>query len=109
MNGWLHYGEPMHRLREFGATIKELDLIDEAALSSEQMRVVVSYLLASGNARDFPHPDEDWPSFVAAVSRAISEQAEIFDPILKKHTPWVNLKKLSSMYGQSSSGVCSVS
>ena len=38
MNPWLTYGESLHRLREFGVTAKEMDLIDEAKLSGEQMR-----------------------------------------------------------------------
>ena len=57
-NKWLMYGEPLHRLREFGAAIKEMDLIDEAPLSSEQMAVIVCHLTGSGNMRDLPHPDE---------------------------------------------------
>lgn len=38
-NPWLTYGEPIQRLREFGIAIKELDLLDEAALSPEQLRL----------------------------------------------------------------------
>jgi len=37
-NSWLTYGEPLHRLREFGLTIKEFDLLDEIKLSPEQFR-----------------------------------------------------------------------
>ncbi len=44
MNGWLTYGEPLHRMREFGASMKELDIIDESTLSSDQMRTVCAYL-----------------------------------------------------------------
>ena len=53
VNPWLHYGEPLHRLREFGAAIKEMDLIDEAPLSSEQMCAIVVHLTGSGNVRDW--------------------------------------------------------
>jgi hypothetical protein len=44
LNNWLTYGLPMHRLREFGVTVKELDMIDEARLSSEQMRNLCALL-----------------------------------------------------------------
>lgn len=47
VNGWLTYGEPIHRLREFGASMKELDIIDESTLSADQMRVMCSYLYVS--------------------------------------------------------------
>ena len=43
-NAWMTYGEPVHKLREFGASMKELDIIDESTLSSEQMRVMCAYL-----------------------------------------------------------------
>jgi hypothetical protein len=43
-NDWLVYTEPLHRLREWGVNLKELDLIDEARLSPEQMRVVCGLL-----------------------------------------------------------------
>jgi hypothetical protein len=44
MNSWLTYGEPLHRLREFGITVKELDLIDEAALTMEQMKAFCAFM-----------------------------------------------------------------
>jgi hypothetical protein len=43
-NPWLVYGEPLHRLREWGVSIKEFDLLDESKLSSEEMRAVCAYL-----------------------------------------------------------------
>lgn len=43
-NPWLVYGEPLHRLREWGITLKEFDLLDEAKLSSEQMRAIIAYM-----------------------------------------------------------------
>ena len=43
-NQWLTYGMPLHRLREFGVTAKEIDMIDETRLSSEQMRSLCAFL-----------------------------------------------------------------
>lgn len=37
-NPWLTYGEPLHRMREFGIPIKELDMLDSNLLSLEQLR-----------------------------------------------------------------------
>lgn len=39
-NPWLNYGEPLHRLREWGVDMKEIDLLDEALLSADQMKAV---------------------------------------------------------------------
>jgi hypothetical protein len=43
-NPWLTYGEPIQRLREFGIAVKELDLLDEAQLSLDQIRVAAKVL-----------------------------------------------------------------
>lgn len=43
-NPWLNYGEPLHRMREFGVHCKEMDLLDEAKLSLEQIRLFCSLL-----------------------------------------------------------------
>ena len=37
VNKWLTYAEPIHRMREFGISLKEFDLLDEKALHMEQM------------------------------------------------------------------------
>lgn len=41
LNSWLTYGEPLHRMREFGVAVKEFDLLDEARLTKEQLRGTV--------------------------------------------------------------------
>lgn len=43
-NPWLTYCEPIHRLREFGIPIKEIDLLDSNLLSLEQLRKVCSIM-----------------------------------------------------------------
>ena len=50
-NQWLTYGEPLQRLREFGVTVKEIDLMDEICLSPEQTRVVCALLLNLASPR----------------------------------------------------------
>lgn len=40
VNPWLTYGEPLHRMREFGMTTKELDLLDEQKLSIEGFKKI---------------------------------------------------------------------
>jgi hypothetical protein len=41
-NDWLTYGEPLHRMREFGIYLKDFDLIDERTLTSDQMHKLVA-------------------------------------------------------------------
>jgi hypothetical protein len=44
INPWLVYGEPLHRLREFGIPVKEIDLLDEAKLTLDQARNVAALM-----------------------------------------------------------------
>jgi hypothetical protein len=43
-NPWLAYGEPLHRIREFGIPVKEIDLLDEASLTLDQVRAFCSFM-----------------------------------------------------------------
>ena len=98
-NKWLTYGEPLHRVREFGASMKELDIIDESALSSEQMRVICGYLFLGGNVDQLPHPGADWNVFFNKIKLLCAREPEVFCPTEKKLRPWVNLMELQKAYG----------
>ena len=43
-NGWLTHGEPLQRLREFGSSSSELDMLDEQTAGLEQIRVICEYM-----------------------------------------------------------------
>ena len=101
-NPWLTYGEPLHRLREFGLPIKEIDLLDEQALSSEQMRVVVAAILG-GRPDDYPHPSIDFPAFRLAVDAALRGTPSTWCPFNKTAKPWINSSQLSTKYNSDNS------
>ena len=44
VNNWFTYGEPLHLLRQFGVSIKELDMLDEKALTIDQIRDVCAIM-----------------------------------------------------------------
>ena len=124
VNGWFTYGEPLHRMREFGSVLKEFDLIDESLLSSEHMRSICSYILGDpsnientyinyliilrllsyatgdGVARNFPCPDTNFEMFCQAVRRGTAQDGvgTVFDPISGNRQPWIDLRKVCSMY-----------
>ena len=52
-NSWLTYSEPFHRLREFGISLKEMDMLDEVPLSLEQIALICSIMLAQVQLLDF--------------------------------------------------------
>ncbi len=119
VNPWLTYTDSLHKMREFGAAIKEMDLIDESKLSSEQMRVMVATLLFDGMKRNVPHPDEDWNRFSSAVSKKMKEEKRlVFDISTKQLKPIIDMKRLTEVYheklpgkraGMDSSAVCAIS
>lgn len=41
---WFTYGEPIHRLREFGTPLKEIDKLDETKLSMDEMRALCAFM-----------------------------------------------------------------
>ena len=43
-NKWLNYAEPLHRLREFGITAKQIDMLDEVTLNRDQLHGFCAYL-----------------------------------------------------------------
>jgi hypothetical protein len=77
--------------------MKEMDIIDEDMLSSEQMSVIVSHLCCHG--KRLTHPDEDWNEFITQVKNGLKEHSLIWDPIEQQLLPWVNIKALEKAYG----------
>ena len=104
-NPWLTYPEYLHKWREFGTPSKELDLLDESALSSEQMRVVVCNLLFEGRKQSVPNPDEDWTGFIGEVKNRMKIEGtsnKVLDMVSKRRCDVIKLEKLKQMYSQNS-------
>mmetsp|Transcript_10091 Transcript_10091/g.10913 ORF Transcript_10091/g.10913 Transcript_10091/m.10913 type:complete len:100 (-) Transcript_10091:311-610(-) len=85
-------------MREFGASMKELDIIDESTLSSDQMRTVCAYLLAGGDIGAIPHPGVEWKNFVGKLRELTSREPKVFCPIAQTMKPWVDIKQLNKFY-----------
>eukprot|EP01039_Chlorochromonas_danica_P005675 gene5675-6258_t len=92
-NPWLTYGEPLHRLREFGIPIKELDLLDEAKLSLDQIRNFVSVLFG-GKADDYPHPEVNRRAFLQAVEQEARRLPMVWSPISRSPKLWVDARRM---------------
>lgn len=98
VNPWLTYGEPLHRLREFGVAVREMDMLDECTLTSEQMRTVVAMILG-GRKEDVPRPEIEWEVFSTRMQSLLNESPQIFDPYKKKLRPWIDMHGLKNKYG----------
>lgn len=102
-NAWLNYAEPMHRLREFGIHRKEIDLLDEAVLSGDQLCGTLAIVLGPDN---YPHPQVDLEALVNKVNEKLAREPQAFNPKYKKFKPWIDVKALIKSYGPKSG--CSI-
>lgn len=112
VNSWMSYGQSMHQLREFGAIIKECDLLDESTLSSEQILTVIGILIGDGNSRQFPHPEVDWKGFLEKVNECNNNNPKVFDPMTSSMKPWININNLCKTFKKSNtvkSSSCTIS
>eukprot|EP01040_Poterioochromonas_malhamensis_P013673 gene13673-15070_t len=100
VNHWLTYGEPLHQLREFGIPIKEIDLLDEATLTLDQIRLFASLLRVT----DYPHPEEDWPAFVRVVNKRQRASGRTWSPINKRQSNWIETAKIKGSQRGSKGG-----
>jgi hypothetical protein len=101
VNNWITYGEPLHRFREFGSHIKELDVLDEASLSIDQMMNTVSMILDTPINR-LPHPSVDWNRFIEVVVSENNKLPKIWNPSKKSMTTWIDPKNLGKSYNNNS-------
>ncbi len=109
LNPWVVYGEPLHRSREFGISLKDMDLIDEQKLSSDQMRSLTSYLVSDGDAFKMPHPDGDFDKFFKEIKRLSLTAPRIYCTVRKQEHTWIDFDHLRKEYGPPGSKACSIS
>ena len=109
VNPWLNYGMPLQRLREFGVKVKELDLIDERLLSTEQMLKILS-MIFDKPVKEIPPPDFDWATFEEWVNLQNRSVTHTYNPntASKALEPWVNIKNLRNCYNPNAGGCCSI-
>ena len=99
-NPWLNYALPLHRLREFGYRERIFDMMDERPFTHEELREYCNLLLVNGSPSDeLPDPCVDWKEFSREVKNLLAQQSGRWNPIKKKVTPWIDVKKLDEVYG----------
>jgi hypothetical protein len=104
-NPWLTYGDAMHKMREFGIPVKEIDLLDETALTLNQIRIFCA-IIFGGTAESFPHPEIDWNNFKLALQSALSRTPLTWCPIRKTMRPWISVSAVSRL--RPCAGGCSI-
>jgi hypothetical protein len=94
-NPWLTYGMPLHRIRELGFHIPVLDVIDERALTIDEVRDLCYVLFA----KPLVDPSVDWRGFVQALANCMKQEKLQFNPVTRKVCPWINIHDLEKLYG----------
>jgi hypothetical protein len=103
VNPWLTYGEQLHRLREFGVTLKEIDNVDEKKLSNEEM-VKICKLIVGPVVDSFPPPQMDMSGFVRELEKSLSLIPKVCSSITEKKESWINVHELKRHYKGGKSG-----
>mmetsp|Transcript_16087 Transcript_16087/g.16218 ORF Transcript_16087/g.16218 Transcript_16087/m.16218 type:complete len:332 (-) Transcript_16087:286-1281(-) len=93
VNSWLTYGEPLHRLREFGITVREMDQMDESPLLPDQIRGLISSIIFGHVPPDMP-PTDDAEEFMAYFQ--LMSQPSTWNPLTLKKTTWILIPELKS-------------
>lgn len=86
-NSWLTYGEPLHRLRQFGVMIPAIDVLGYRQLSKIEITQVAQILLYNSECA----PEKGWTDFLSAIS---GNTECTYCYINKRDQPWINLKEL---------------
>ena len=103
-NPWLNYALSMHRCRELGYHDRLFDLIDERALTKGELRDF-SVLLFGTELNTVPDPVSDWKGFIAYIQGELEHEGDQWNPIKKKPSPWISIKRLNRVYN---SGACNI-
>jgi hypothetical protein len=103
-NKWLNYALPLHRLREMGFYDRVFDMIDERTLTKGELRDFCRLLFGIHNFDGVADPAVDWKDFLSSIEMLLSKEELQYNPVKKKLLPWINIKKLNTIYGDGSDG-----
>mmetsp|Transcript_4167 Transcript_4167/g.6137 ORF Transcript_4167/g.6137 Transcript_4167/m.6137 type:complete len:370 (-) Transcript_4167:259-1368(-) len=95
-NPWLTYALPLHRFREMGFRNAALDVIDERALNTSEIRDLCNLLFSTDN--ELPDPCTDWQGFFNIISMLQEKEKKQWNPVKKVHSFWIDLESLNKLY-----------
>lgn len=112
VNSWVTYAEPLQRMREFGVTMKELDILDEETLSWENVLRILALIYGPEMVNKLPPVEDDWDQFfnvlqeqintIALVSSSSSnekqQKEEIFCPLHNQKRSWISIPEIQRIY-----------
>jgi len=99
-NPWLTYTLGMHRLRESGLAPKMMDAMDERSLTLDEIHSLSTMLFMGEDSSgfDLPHPQMDQNKFLTTLTKLVKKGPTQWNSIKNRMMPWIDLRKLESMY-----------
>eukprot|EP00629_Pelagomonadales_sp_RCC1024_P012200 CAMPEP_0119271176 /NCGR_PEP_ID=MMETSP1329-20130426/7866_1 /TAXON_ID=114041 /ORGANISM="Genus nov. species nov., Strain RCC1024" /LENGTH=376 /DNA_ID=CAMNT_0007271219 /DNA_START=149 /DNA_END=1276 /DNA_ORIENTATION=+ len=97
---WLTYASELHKLREWGTSVKVLDTLDEFPIDCSALPAFCEIILGKDACDGLPHPQLDWKGFLKALDEKQKLVPEVWDPTRKRKRPWFDLRKMSKAYGK---------
>jgi hypothetical protein len=98
-NPWLTYGLCLHRIREMGFHHRLLDLLDERKLNLDELKEFFILLFGPDAMDGSPDPSLDFKAFLYHVKAAVSKESDLWNPVTKRMSSWVDVKQLKLCYG----------
>mmetsp|Transcript_2525 Transcript_2525/g.7507 ORF Transcript_2525/g.7507 Transcript_2525/m.7507 type:complete len:352 (-) Transcript_2525:672-1727(-) len=107
---FLTYGLALHRLREFGTSVKLIDVLDERSLHKHELLELAVLLFGADAKEHLPHPDVDFSGFSKALGAYQRNFAQVFDPLRNARRPWFDVARLSAVHQPAcGAGSCTIS
>jgi len=95
VNKWVTYGQPLHRLREWGTSNKALDHLDEYRLAPNEITQFLHLLLdldTNVSTQDW----HDWITMISTVQTSLDQEPLVWNPVTKKNCQWIKIKSLKN-------------
>ena len=104
-NKWLNYALPIHRIREMGFSHRLFDLLDERTFTLDEVKQFCQLLFGFETMSKVPDPQLDFKGFCDQLWVILQKEGNQWNPVSRKMTPWIDMKKLKKIYGK---GNCTI-
>eukprot|EP00591_Stephanopyxis_turris_P014199 CAMPEP_0195539544 /NCGR_PEP_ID=MMETSP0794_2-20130614/50104_1 /TAXON_ID=515487 /ORGANISM="Stephanopyxis turris, Strain CCMP 815" /LENGTH=392 /DNA_ID=CAMNT_0040673581 /DNA_START=54 /DNA_END=1232 /DNA_ORIENTATION=+ len=107
-NRWLTYALPLQRLRALGFPNTTIDFLSVRPLTKLEVKEFCILLFGTSETLNLPSDVErHWKGFCTHVKQLLQRESEQWNPIAKKFTPWIDVRRLEEDYEESCCGrVC---
>jgi hypothetical protein len=105
-NPWLNYALVVHRIREMGFHHRLFDLLDERALTLDEVKDFLVLLFGTREMDGTPDPQINFNLFLDHIAVLVSRTKRQWNPSTKKVEPLINMKQLKKRYG--AKGGCTI-